>query len=92
MCVVLEITYVIFGGPHYYMIYKTKSSLKGECPDGYVFSNITNTGCAGDIVVPISLILPSEMFQVFCQNTLTPFELTLRLQVKSCCLYFLNFK
>jgi hypothetical protein len=54
---VLEIMSVTFGGPHYYMIYKTNGSLKGECPVGYVFSNIINKGCAGDTVVPISLIL-----------------------------------
>jgi hypothetical protein len=83
MCVVLEIMSVIFGGPHYYMIYKTNGSVKGECADGYVFSNIINKGCAGDTVVPISLILPSVMFHVFCQNTVTPFELTFRLRVKS---------
>jgi len=92
MCVVFEIMYVTFGGPHYYTIYKTNGSLKGECSGRYVFSNIINTGCSGDTVVPISLILPSVMFHVFYQNTLTPFELTFRLRVKSCCLYFLNFK
>jgi len=85
MCVVLEIMSVIFRGSHYYMIYKTNGSLKGECTDGYVFSNIIKKGCAGDVVVPLSL-----MFHVFCQNTITAFELTFRLRVKSCCLYFLN--
>ena len=92
MCVMLEIMSVIFGGLHYYMTYKTNGSLKRECPDGYVFSNIINKGCAEDTVVPIFLILPSVMFHVFCQNTVTPFELTFRLRVKSCCLYFLNLK
>lgn len=64
MRVVFEIMYVIFGGPHYYMIYKTNGSLKGECPGGYLFSNIINTGCAVDTVVPNSLILPSVTFHV----------------------------
>jgi len=48
------------------MIYKINGSLKGECPDRYVFSNIVNKGCAGDTVVPTSLILPTVMFHVFC--------------------------
>jgi hypothetical protein len=39
------------------MIYKINGSFKGECPDGYVFSNSINKGCAGNRVVPISLIL-----------------------------------
>lgn len=60
----LEIMYVIFGGPHYYMIYKTNDSLKGECLDGSVFGNIINKGCAGDTEVPISLIL--TQFNVSC--------------------------
>lgn len=83
MCFVLEIISVIFGGPRYCMIYKTNGSLKAECPDGYVFSDIVNKGCPWDTVVPISLILPTVIFHVFCQNTATPFEFTFRLRVKS---------
>jgi len=83
MCFVPEIISVIFGGPRYCMIYKTIGSLKEECPARYVFSNIINKGCAGDTVVPVSLILPTVMFHVFCQNTATPFEFTFRLRVKS---------
>ena len=66
MCVVFETMSFIFGGLLYYMIYKINGSLKGECPDRYVFSNIVNKGCAGDTVVPTSLILPTVMFHVFC--------------------------
>jgi len=92
MCFVLEIISVIFGEPHYCMIYKSNSSLKAECPDGYVFSNIINKGRAWDTAVPISLILPTVMFHIFCQNAATPLEFTFRLRVKKLMFVFLNLK
>ena len=58
---------------------------------GCMFSNIMNKGCVGNPVDPIPMNLSTVMFH-FCQISVATFEPNIRLRLKCCWLYFLNFQ